>query len=334
MDNTTESKKRQQLTDILNIHIPPARCFIHIKNILINETVDAELKQLRSEEKKLKLQKQESPENTDITNQLQELVKKIKIISKELIHIRTETSITIATICDYFIENLVKNVLQELVQNNKKNFDVSTIIEHNHENSLYYSILNKLPSYANYDAKKYEEYRKEQQELNKKNKKEKLNEENTTSPPNEESVDNENKENNKIYFTSYVTEIIKVNMNQILVENNKDIKKDSIKITKDAKIFLSKLIIECIKRFITLAKIIVKNFSKVKTISSNHLKTVIHLCLADEGKSDGDVLIITNLIDDKLKLYNIHNKVNKNKNDNDVDVINNETKESDSEVNE
>lgn len=284
----------------------------------------------------------ENPEtiskNEEVDKQLSIITAKLKNSSKKVIRISTETSIAIATICNYFIENLIIFVINEIVSNGKKVFDIAMIMNLEHKNNLYYLILNKLPSFLNYDVKKYEEQKKEHQEFLKKNKKEK----NATSADNNSTNENkkeekeqkktngesEVKENNKIYFTSYVNDIIKTNINKITENNDKDAKKDFIRITKDVKVFLSTLIIECIRRYITLVKIIAKEFSKIR-ISPNHLKTIIHLCMKDEGKEDSEILQITNIIDEKIKLYNDHiksdkkednNKKSKKKNKQDEDI--------------
>lgn len=310
----TTDKKRQQFTDVLSISISPARCATHLKQYLINKDVEDEFKKLRDQIK--------SP---DISDSEKDLIKtQISSLSQKIVRISNETSTVIAIICNGFVNELLRHGIKESINSNKKMVDIESIISGDHKNNLYYSIYYKLPSFNAYDPKVYEAIKKEKTEHNKKNKKSKTeetkeeDEKEETKEKEEEKVEksdveenthNGEEDGNKITFNSYVEAIIKII--KFDPQYNKD-KDNKIRFEQEVRYYLSNMIIECIKRFVVLSKIIVQQIMGVRTMNSNHIKAIIHMFMKDEGNTDEQIDEIINNIDEKLKIYHEHVKNEKN----------------------
>lgn len=297
----TDNKKRQQLADVLGISISPARCATHLKQNLINEDVEKKIKELRI-----------NLNNTTEEEEKNSIKKQITELSQKIIRISNETSTVMAAICNGFIEDLLKHSINETISNNKKIVDIPNIISGDHKNNLYYSIYYRLPLFVNYNFATYEENKKEKMENNKKNKKEKQDlQNNVTSSTATDDVSvtpptTNPQEINKITFNTYIDSILKNIRKDPQYENIK------IRISSDVRDYLSNMIIESIKRFVTLSKIIVQQVMKVRTMNSNHIKAIIQMFMKDGGNTDEEINTIIGYIDDKINLYQEYLKTEKN----------------------
>lgn len=285
----TDSKKRQQLTDVLGICISPARCSAHLKKNLLNKEIDTEIHNLRE---KLKQTTDES-EKTKIKEE-------ISTLSQKVVRISSETSTVMAVICDGFIEDLLKHSINETLASNKKMVDVNHIMSGDHKKNLYYSIYHKLPSFINYDAKAYEEFKKKKTEDNKKAKKTKK-ESDTSDGDSSPTVVVNTSEDGKTTFNTYIDAVLKnVKKELQLAENIK------IRTSIEVRDFLSDMIIECIKRFVILSKIFVQQIIGVRTMNSNHIKAIVHMFMKDEGNTDEEINLVINRINEKIDLFQKH----------------------------
>lgn len=283
-----DNKKRQQLTDVLGISISPARCAAHLKKNLANKEIDTEIHILRE---KLKV-------STDDVEKIK-LKEEISVLSQKVVRISSETSTVMAVICDGFVEDLLKHSISETLASNKKMVDVSYIMSGDHKKNLYYSIYHKLPTFVNYDTKVYEELRKKKLEENKKAKKVKKEGENPDAevPPVVAPV----ADDGKTTFNTYIDAVLKnVKKDLQLAENIK------IRTSIEVRDFLSDMIIECIKRFVTLSKIFVQQIMGVRTMNSNHIKAIVHMFMKDEGNTDEQIDLVINQINEKIDLFQRH----------------------------
>lgn len=293
-----DNKKRQQLTDVLNISISPARCAAHLKKNLVNKEIDTEIHNLRE---KLKVVTDESEKIS--------IKEEISALSQKVVRISSETSTVMAVICDGFVEDLLKHSINETLSSNKKMVDVNYIMSGDHKKNLYYSIYHKLPTFINYDSKVYEENRKRKLEENKKAKKNKKENELTETEvqpiESEQNITStfsaEDTNDGKTTFNTYIDAVLKnVKKDLQLAENIK------IRTSIEVRDFLSDMIIECIKRFVTLSKIFVQQIMGVRTMNANHIKAIVHMFMKDEGNTDEQIDIVINKINEKINLFQKH----------------------------
>jgi hypothetical protein len=301
-DPVIADKKRQQLTDILGISISPARCAAHLKKNLYNKEIDEVIHALRT---KLK----------DCSEEDAKTVKKdISLYSQKIIRISSETSTVMAVICDGFVEDLLKHSISETLASNKKMVDVNYIMSGDHKKNLYYSIYYKLPSFVNYDPSNYEELKKKRTEENKKNKKNKKVADETVSDepvvepvvetvtePVVDPVTVESVDDGKTTFNTYIDAVLKNVKKQLQLSDNV-----KIRTSIEVRDFLSDMIVECIKRFVTLSKIFIQQIVGVRTMNADHIKAIVHMFMKDEGSTDEQINTVLGKINDKIDLFHRH----------------------------
>jgi hypothetical protein len=338
-NNNTDSKKRQQISEILGIDIPPARCLVHIKKYLNNKNDEEEEKELKNKKKQLITQKNDKSITPENKKEVEDEIKKINqaIKDKNILRISSDMYIAIAVICNYFVEEIVKCSIDEIVNNNiKKVIDVPFVINSNLKTGIYYPFYNKLPLFIdyqnNYETIKKNEIKKPKKkkesdkvienntENNDKNIKVDKNDKNDKIKDNKTDkddvvVDTDNSDENKDAktkskekedFNAYVKSIYKKYIKKELPEDKKQ------SINQVIYTFLSDLIIECIKKLITLVKVITQYFISIRTINSNHIKAIVCMYMKIENKNDEDINNVLKIIDEKVKLHQEHNK-DKNK---------------------
>lgn len=286
-------KKKLQIIDILNINISPARCMLHIKHLLNDSDIEKKIKNLRNELK-----------NVTDDKKMKEIKEELSKLSKQVIRISGDTSLFMAVICNNFIEEILNNAVNNTIQNNKKVIDVSSLIQNdNIIDRSYYYIYNTLPSFVNYNKEEFEQNKKEKMEKNKRIKEIKKNKADNTNS-NEivsEELNTKTEEQNKNNtFNTYIELFLKtIKKNLLENENTNKIKINSVELRE----FLSILIIESIQKFTTLTKIIIHQLMGVRTMNSNHIKTIIMLIMKNNECSDEVINKLIDGVNDKINLY-------------------------------
>lgn len=301
--HNNDNKKRQQIADILGISISPARCSTHLKKNVIGKDTENEINALKTQIKA-------STSDEERT----ELKSKLNLITQNITRVSNETAAVMAVICNGFVEDLLKHSINETLASNKKMVDVSYIMSGDHKKNLYYSIYHKLPTFINYDASVYEENRKKKMEENKKAKKAKKDNEPVEAEQSEPITTSQLSDDGKTTFHTYIDAVLKnVKKELQLSENIK------IRTSIEVRNFLSDMIIECIKRFVTLSKIFVEQIMVVRTMNSNHIKAIVHMFMKDEGNTDEQINTVINLINEKAMIFKKHTEDEKKRRWNELD---------------
>jgi hypothetical protein len=177
--------------------------------------------------------------------------------------------------------------------------DISYIMSGDHKKNLYYSIYHKLPTFVNYDAKVYDDFRKKKLEENKKAKKAKKDSDNSDTDIQPTIIPVS--EDGKTTFNTYIDAVLKnVKKDLQLAENVK------VRTSIEVRDFLSDMIIECIKRFVTLSKIFVQQIMVVRTMNANHIKAIVHMFMKDEGNTEEQIDAVISRINNKIELFQKH----------------------------
>lgn len=285
------SKINKKLT-VLGIHIPPVRCSVYLKNCIQNTSLNTELDEIKQ-----KLTTASETEKKD-------LMSKKKELSTRLIRISSETAITIAIICNYFVEELVKHSINENNKNNgKKMINIDNLMSGNHTDNLFYFLYSKLPTFVNYQPPVVNTDNKTKKNKKSKNAEDTDKSTEDTNKTTEVQPDTDTKANDnmkaKSTFITYIRNIFIERLASLSLDN---------KISQDVKAFLSNLVVECIKRFVALTKILIQQFIKIKTINSDHIKAIICMLMKDANKTDDAISQVITMINDKLTLYIDYNK--------------------------
>ena len=282
-DEDNEKRIRLQLTNILGINISQARCLSHLKYHLSDSVVNSQIQDVRNQMKAINL--------TDADRSA--LRSKIVNFSKNVVRISSETPIAIATICDNFVKEFIKHGMNQAILTDRKNVDIKHLHAGDLKSLVYYSVFKNLTSFVNYDPVQEDELRKERATANKLKK-----EPSTVEPTSETETDEES--TTKTSFVTYVENAIKTIKKEEMYS--------SLRFNTRVREYLSDLITELIERIAVLSKIVVQNVMNVRTMNADHIKSIIHLILADDKHTDAHIEQVMLTISDKLKLYQDHIK--------------------------
>ena len=294
VESSSEKKTRIQLSSVLGINISQARCATHLRSNLLDETIEAEIKTLRATLKS----SEGTPENTLIKAQIAD---KLKL----LVRISSETPIAVAVIWDGAVKELLRNGMDQAILNGRKIVEINYLHNISAVDAIYYPLYSNCVIWNQYDPAHEEDLKKERATLNKTAKDlreaKKLATAEVVSPGQIESAqddDESSEENTKTTFYTYVENALKT------------VKKDepykNMRVSNRVREYLSDLVAQGIARQALLARILVQRVMGVRTMNADHIKAVIHVLMADNGKSDEQINVVTTQIDDKLELYHLH----------------------------
>lgn len=286
-----QNNNRQQLTNVLGIFIVPARCAHYLKLNIANSEIDNQIKELQTKVKSGTL----TPEEVVTTK------KEISKLSQHVIRISSETSTIMAIICNGMVEDLIKHGIKQINDpsntNNKKNqLNLLDIVTGDHKSNPFYPLYSKLPLFENFNKEEYEANKKEKTAVQKKKKAK----EDAEAEPKEEKEEETVNESSKNNFTSYIGKI------KDSINPNKEV---SLKMAADCKEYLSSLVIELIKCFVSIVKINIET-TKSRTINSTHIKTSIKLLLTINNLHNSDISNspVIKYFEEKLTLFQEHQK--------------------------
>jgi hypothetical protein len=315
-----EKKTRQQLTNVLNINISQARCATHLKQNLGDEEIEDQIKELRKALKAAKDTKNAAKEA--------ELKASIADLSKVLCRISSDTPIAAAVTMDCMVKEMIRHGMDHAIAGDRKIVEVSHLHDGTPEGMLHYPLFCKLPSFVEYNPDHEEELRKERAMANKaakearEAKKAALEEKKAAakggpkqSPKGapkaaavleeEDDGEDDHAEHTKTTFFTYVENALKT------------VKKDepyrTMRVSNRVREYLSDLVAEGIARLANLARIVVQQVMGVRTMNADHIKAIVHLLMADGGRSIEQIDEVKSQIDVKLDIYHTHLKTEKEK---------------------
>jgi hypothetical protein len=221
-------------------------------------------------------------------------------------------------VCDFTVKELLRYGMDQAVACDRKIVDVGHYHEGDPAKMGCYPLVNKLPTFAGFDPDREEELRKERAAANKAAKEareaKKAAAEDKKGPgaakgpargakpaapaPEEDAEEDDPAEHAKTTFHTYVENALKT--------VKKDAPYASMRVSNRVRENLSDIVAELIARLAALARIVVQDVMSVRTMNAGHIKAVVHLLMADEGRSAEQVAEITALIDEKLDLYHGH----------------------------
>lgn len=295
-------RTRVQLAHILGVDVSQARCATHLKQNLGDETVEGEIKDLRAA---LKKAKEDGADLEPIKAQIAEK-------SKALVRISGETPIAAAVIWDGAVKEILRHGMDQAIASDRKIVDTSHLHDGSPSSLVYYPLFIKCEIWDQYDQDHEEELKKARAASNKAAKEaleaKKAAEEKgakgvkgvkgAKAPAAEEDGEEDNESPTKTTFYTYVENALKT------------VKKDepykSMRVSNRVREYLSELVAQGIARQALLARIIVQRVMGVRTMNADHVKAVVHVLMADEGRTPEQINQVTGQIDEKLNLYHEH----------------------------
>jgi hypothetical protein len=299
-DNTDTNKRtRVQLAHILGVDVSQARCATHLKQNLGDDSIEEEIKSLRTTLKKAKA------DGLDLGDLKVQIGEK----SKSLVRISGETPIAAAVIWDGAVKEILRHGMDLAIASDRKIVDTTHLHDGSPSSLIYYPLFSKCEIWAKYNQDHEEELKKERAATNRVAKEvreaKKAADEKTAkgvknpkTPTTEDDVEDDNDPPTKTTFYTYVENALKT------------VKKDdpykSMRVSNRVREYLSELVAQGIARQATLARIIVQRVMGVRTMNADHVKAVVHVLMADEGRTSDQINLVTGQIDKKLDLYHEH----------------------------
>ena len=313
-------KPRVQLASVLQINISQARCATHLKQNLGDEGIEAEIKGLRDQLKVAKA--------ANDAVKIVALKTQITALSKTLVRISSETPIAAAVLWDGAVKELLRHGMDQAIAGERKIVDTVHLHSGGPEELIYHPLYSKCAAWSEYDPKHEEALKKERAVLNKAAKEQRdakkaeaaaaaAAAEAPAEPKagkatakaakaaavvaaetDEDEEDHEHAEHTKTTFYTYVENALKT------------VKKDdpykSMRVSNRVREYLSGLVAQGIARMALLSRIIVQRVVDVRTMNADHVKAVVHVLMADEGRTSGQIDMVAAQIDEKLKVYHAH----------------------------
>lgn len=319
-DLTAEKKSRIQLASVLSINISQARCATHLKQNLGDESVEIEIKDLR---KQMKVAKE-----ADNATLVDEIKLQIAEKAKSLVRISSETPIAAAVIWDGAVKELLRHGMDQAIAADRKIVDASHLHEGSPDALVHFPLYSKCDIWSLYDQEHEENLKKERAATNKAAKEareaKKVAEDKTAvakaaAPAKagkpakaaaaavevHEDEEEDHSEHTKTTFYTYVENALKT--------VKKDERYGSMRVSNRVREYLSELVAQGIARQALLARIIVQRVMGVRTMNADHVKAVVHVLMADEGRTPEQIESVTSQIDDKLEVYHDHLRSEKDK---------------------
>lgn len=305
VSETAQDKKkcRTQMAKVLSINISQARCATHLKSNLGDKSVEEEIYVLR---KSLKAAKDSSK-----TEEVNALKKQIAEMSKTMVRISSETPIAAAVIWDGAVKELLCHGMDQAIAGDRKIVETCHLHDDGSTQLLYYPLYDRCEIWSQYSQEDEEELKKEHAVLNKAAKEVREAKKVTVLDtkkvkPTDVVTDSElddSMEPTKTTFYTYVENALKT------VKLDDPYK--NMRVSNRVREYLSDLVAQGIARQAHLSRIIVQRVVDVRTMNADHIKAVVHMLMADAGRSDDQIEEMTNQIDDKLVVYHEHLKSEK-----------------------
>jgi hypothetical protein len=298
-----EKRTRQQLTVVLAINISQARCATHLKQNLGDEQTEKLIKEYRKALKVAKVAQDEAEQA--------KLKGKIAELSRTMVRISSETPIAVAVVMDSMVKELIRQGMVQATAADRKIVEVSHLHSGEVASMLYYPLFNKLPTFANYDPDHEEELRKERAAHNKAAKEareakkapaeDKKGTKSAKAAAAEDAAEEEEDEDGQRTKTTFYTYV-----DNALKAVKKEEPYTAMRVSNRVRDYLSEVITEGISRLANLSRIIVQNVMNVRTMNADHIKAVVHMLMADHGRTEEQMAEVNQKIDEKLGVYHKH----------------------------
>ena len=323
-EESEEKKVRTQLSAILGIDISQARCATHLKQNLGDPEIDAEVKPIRV---LLAAAIAADPTNVVVQDGFRA---QIAELSKKLIRVSGETPIAIAVIWDDAVKELLQFGMDQAILAGRKIVDTCHLHVPSANTLAHYPIYHKCNAWSGYTSENELEIKVACAAKNKKIKEARDAKKAAAAlvagaavdaavpakaapaavkavAPVAAAVDATDAGDSvtKTTFDTYVDNALKT------VRNDAPYKE--MRVSHRLREYLSELVAEGIARIALLGKIIVQQVMDVRTMNAAHVKAVINMLLADEGRNSEQIASVAVNIDAKLDIFKKHLDAEKTK---------------------
>ncbi len=316
-------KARHQVTVVLGLDVSQARVTSHLKNNLGDPESETRIKELRGQ---LKTAKEAGDEA-----QAEELKLLINEEAKKLVRISSDAPIALATAADVMVKELIRHAMQQAHAADRRMVEVSHIHSGQITELSTWPLFRNLPSFENYSEDAEEELKRKRAAANKEAKeareaKKGAAEQQRPAAPSvaavpakggakggakapapvvEEPADEEpgdlEPHTGKTTFFTYVESALKKVKDEGPNFRN-------MRVSNRLREYCADLITELIVRFSRLARIMVMSVMDVRTLTADHIVSIVRVLMVDEHRADDIVEETITHIKEKLEVFREHVK--------------------------
>ena len=291
-------KPRVQLTKVLGIDISQARCATHLKQSLGDADVEGQIRDLRAELKT----------TTDATK-VDSLKVDIAELSKSCVRVSSAAPIATSAIWDSAVKELMRRGMDSATADNLKLVEV----KHLHAGPI--GELTHAPMYvncdawANYTPEHEDKLKKERTAANKLIKETRERNKKARDEAKAAGLEEDVKPVKVAKEPAAAADGTKTTFNTYVDNALATVKKDeayaNMRVSNRVREYLSDLITQGITHLAMLARIIVKHGS-VRTMNTEHVQTIVHMLMANDGRSDEQIGEVMEFIAEKITIYDEH----------------------------
>jgi len=313
-------KARHQVTAILGLNVSQARVTSHLKNNLGDPESEARIKELRGQLKAAK--------DAGDDAQAEELKAQINEEAKKLVRISSDAPIALATAADVMVKELIRHAMHQAHAADRRMVEVSHIHSGQVAELSTWPLFRNLPSFENYSEEAEEELKRKRAAVNKEAKEAREAKKGAAEPQRpaangapalakgaakggakapavEEPADEEpgdlEPHTGKTTFFTYVESALKKVKDEGASFRN-------MRVSNRLREYCADLITELIVRFSRLARIMVMSVMDVRTLTADHIVSIVRVLMVDEHRADDVVEETVAHIRDKLEVFREHVK--------------------------
>lgn len=299
-------KRRNLMTEILDISISNARCQSHMKAALVPADLEASIGEKRAE---IKSAKEDDKDTTELKKELDEL-------TEGVVRIGGDAPIAIAALSDYVVKSTMRYAMDNTLSSNHKMVEISSLHNDDCGTELeVWPLICDLPSISSYDPEHEALLKADRAEKNKAQKeareaKKTAGEQSTkTQATNNESESDEADGESPRVSTTFHTYVDAA---------TKMVKKEetysTMRVSNRVREVLSQMVAELVARYSHVAKVVVLELLGVRTLNASHINALVKSIYiskvgVDTMTESGDNLVISPVLDyisEKVRLYHEH----------------------------
>ncbi len=330
-DAKPKKAQRHQVTAVLGLDVSQARVTSHLKNNLGDAESETRIRELREQLKTAK----EAGDDA----QAKELKTQINEEAKKLVRISSDAPIALATAADIMVKELIRHSMLQAHAADRRMVEVSHIHTGQAVELSTWPLFRNLPSFEDYSEEAEEELKRKRAAANreakeareaKKSAAEQRPAANGTTPAQaksgaksaakapappvapappaaEEPADTEEPENlephtGKTTFFTYVESALKKVKDEGPNFRN-------MRVSNRLREYCADLIAELIVRFSRLARIMVMDVMDVRTLTADHIVSIVRVLMVDEHREAAVIEETVAHIKEKLEVFREHVKV-------------------------
>ena len=299
-------KKRNLMTEVLDISISNARCQSHMKAALTPPDTEEKIVKVRAALKAAKEAAKEAGRPASEDQSVCDLKQELEAATGSVVRIGGDSPIAIAAACDWIVRSTMTHAMDNTREADHKMVEISALHAGDPTSLDVWHLISELPSIKSYDPET-ESTLKSQRAAENKSQKEHREAAKKAREAGETSLektipsdDEDDHDGPTTTFHTYVDAATKA------VKQKPEYA--TMRVANRLREVLSQVVAEFVERYSKVAKVVILEVLCVRTLNANHLKAIIKsVYVAKTGvENDAGMVAIIEYMTEKVELYHAH----------------------------